>query len=198
MNIHSIIPESEINGPGSRLVVFVQGCTRGCPGCFNPDTHQNSTRTLLTPEEIFEQNLRYLGPTGAISVEGITVSGGEPFLQPRPLLGLLDLARSEYGLTTIVYTGFTMEELTAEVELKSALELIDVLIDGPFISALKEDSTLARGSTNQRLHLLTRRYSTDDFVMEGTTEVIITPKGVLIETGFRGKASPGNPERVAG
>lgn len=198
MNIHSIIPESEVNGPGSRIVVFFQGCTRGCPGCFNPDTHPSATRTLLTPEEIFEKHLRYLGPTGAISVEGITVSGGEPFLQPHALLGLLELARSEYGLSTVVYTGFTMEELTAEVELKPALELIDVLIDGPFISALKEDSTLARGSTNQRLHLLTRRYSTDDFVMEGTTEVIITPEGVVIETGFRGKASTEHPERIAG
>lgn len=176
INIHAIIPSSRVNGPGSRMVVFFQGCARGCGGCFNPETHSFEEKELVGVERIFET-----APSG---LEGITVSGGEPFMQPDGLLLLLKRARSR-ALTTVVYTGFTIEELRAGERLfREALDQIDVLVDGPFVVEMKEATLLARGSTNQRFHFLTRRYRIEDFLMPGKAEVIIGRDGAVTGTGF--------------
>lgn len=177
INIHSVIPVSKINGPGNRMVVFFQGCKRCCPGCFNPGTHSLNTENFLTPEEIFEKY-----HTGAI--EGLTVSGGEPFLQVEGLCRLLRLARETYGLSTVVYTGFTYRELNADPALNTCLDSIDVLIDGMYDESDKETSLLARGSANQEFHFLSERYKKDDFYMPGKVEVIIGKDGQVVATGF--------------
>ncbi|MBI5192941.1 MAG: radical SAM protein [Nitrospirae bacterium] len=104
INVHSIIPCSRVNGPGKRLVVFFQGCSRKCLGCFNPATHSFEENQLYSAEDILKN---FLLP----DTEGITVSGGEPFLQAKGLLQLLKAAKEEYGLSTVVYTGFNYEEL---------------------------------------------------------------------------------------
>lgn len=181
INIHAVIPLSAVNGPGARLVIFFQGCRRGCAGCFNPETHSFEEKGLYSAREVFE---RFLKP----GAEGITVSGGEPFMQPE---GLLDLLREagERGLSTVVYTGFTVEELQGDEVRKACLPLIDVLIDGPYEEASKETTLLARGSTNQRIHLLTGRYGADEFYMPGRVEIMISKDGVITETGF-GKVTP--------
>lgn len=175
INIHAILPYSRVNGPGLREVVFFQGCARGCDGCFNPDTHPFEERTLHTPNEVLEKR--------AAGVEGITVSGGEPFMQKDGLLELLRQTKG-LGLSTVVYTGFTLEELQADPLSASVLGYIDVLIDGPFIKERKEKTLLARGSENQRLIFLTGRYGESDFQMPGKVEVIIGRDGAVTETGF--------------
>ncbi len=177
INIHAVLPASTVNGPGRRLVVFFQGCGRGCAECFNTDTHPREPRRLYTPSALLDE---YLGK----AVEGLTVSGGEPFDQPDGLSELLRLARTRYGLTTVVYTGYTIEEIRADERRAACLEHVDVLIDGPFVERLKEPTLLARGSTNQSIHLLTDRYSLEEFVMRGRVEVIIGKDGNVIETGF--------------
>lgn len=177
INIHSVIPVSKINGPGSRMVVFFQGCRRGCPGCFNPGTHSFDTEKLFTPEEIFEKY-----HTG--NIEGLTVSGGEPFLQVEGLCKLLRLAQETYGLSTVVYTGFTYRDLTADPALGACFGSIDVLIDGRYEESVKETSLLARGSVNQDFHFLSKRYKKEDFYMPGKVEVIIGKDGRIIATGF--------------
>lgn len=182
LNIHAVLKSSLVNGPGKRLVVFFQGCVRGCAGCFNPDTHSNEVRTLYTPEDLLEAYLLDRADL-ADSVEGITVSGGEPFLQSAGLGRLLFLARNR-GLSTLVYTGYLIEELRADPERDKALEHIDVLIDGPFVKGLREPTLLARGSTNQRVHLLTGRYTAGDLLMPGRSEITISPGGIVTETGF--------------
>ncbi len=179
LNIHGVLKRSLVNGPGTRLVVFFQGCDRGCPGCFNPDTHSKEARTLYTPEDLLKEYLK--GP--ADPVEGLTVSGGEPFMQSAGLGRLLYLARTR-GLSTLVYTGYLIEELRADPDMASALEYIDVLIDGPFIEGMKEPTLLARGSVNQRVHLLTGRYKAGDLLMPGRSEITISPGGIVTETGF--------------
>lgn len=176
INIHAVIPLSSVNGPGKRLVVFFQGCLRGCKGCFNPDTHSFDEKDLCSAREVFE---RFLKP----GTEGMTVSGGEPFMQPEGLSDLLKEARRR-GLSTVVYTGFTIEELRGDQARKGCLPLIDILIDGPYEEESKETTLLARGSTNQRIHLLTGRYKADDFLMPGRVEVLISKDGVVTETGF--------------
>ncbi|MBI5827421.1 MAG: radical SAM protein [Deltaproteobacteria bacterium] len=176
INIHAVIPCSRVNGPGRRMVVFFQGCNRSCPGCFNAGTHSFEPRHLYGAGEVFE---RFFDP----SVEGITVSGGEPFAQAEGLLNLLNAA-VERGLTTVVYTGFMMEELAEDPAARAALGLIDVLVDGPFEADKTEPTLLARGSSNQRFHFLTRRYGISDFHMPGKLEVVIGKDGDVIETGF--------------
>jgi len=176
MNIHAVIPVSAVNGPGKRLVVFFQGCARGCSGCFNPDTHSFETRLRYSAKEVFQ---RYYKP----DVEGLTVSGGEPFMQTEGLLALLAEARS-IGLSTLVYTGFTIEELRGDAARRACLPLIDVLIDGAYEQARKETTLLARGSTNQTIHLLSGRYRAEDLLMPGRVEILISAGGVIRETGF--------------
>ncbi|MBI5492592.1 MAG: 4Fe-4S cluster-binding domain-containing protein [Deltaproteobacteria bacterium] len=175
INIHAILPYSRVNGPGLREVVFFQGCARDCEGCFNPDTHTFEARKLHTPWEVLEKR--------AGGVEGITVSGGEPFMQKDGLLLLLKQAKG-LGLSTVVYTGFTLKELKSDRLAASILEYIDVLIDGPYIEERKEKTLLARGSENQRLIFLTDRYNESDFLMPGKVEVIIGRDGAVTETGF--------------
>ncbi len=174
INIHAVIASSVVNGPGRRAVVFFQGCERGCPGCFNQATHPFTPANVLTAEEV----LARISP----GIEGITVSGGEPFMQSAGLLSLLRAARAR-GLTTVVYTGFRLHELTSP-EARECLEHTDVLIDGPFEMDLAEPTMLARGSSNQRLHFLTRRYGPGDFVMPGKVELTIGADGTVTETGF--------------
>src|SRR3972149_7074609 len=176
INIHAVLPRSKVNGPGTRLVVFFQGCNRGCRGCFNPETHSLDIRELVSASDLLD---RY----GSAGIEGITISGGEPFLQPVGLKTLLEYARGR-GFSTVVYTGFTMEELMADQFGSGCLEYIDVLIDGPYDYSKPEQTLLARGSTNQSFHFLTSRYSLDDLVMPGRAEVFIGADGTVRETGF--------------
>ena len=158
-------------------MVFFQGCGRNCPGCFNLETHGNEPKLVKSPEEVFDEYL-----SGGI--DGLTVSGGEPFNQPHGLASLLALARNGYGLSTVVYTGFTIEELRNDTQRAPVLEYIDVLIDGPYKEDLRETTLLARGSTNQRLIFLTNRYGIDDFYMPAKAELTISSEGVVIGTGF--------------
>ena len=176
INIHAVIPFSRINGPGQRMVVFFQGCERNCPGCFNPSTHPQNTVKLYTPEEIFENYL-------SSGIDGITVSGGEPFLQIEGLYGLLKAAKKR-GLTTVVYTGFRYGELAENGRLKTVFDFTDVLVDGGFDMVMIEPTLLARGSTNQRIYFLSGVYKMADFYMPGKLEVIIGKDGRVVETGF--------------
>lgn|SRR4030066_123421 len=177
INIHSIIPSSRVNGPGSRMVIFFQGCNHNCPCCFNPDTHSFDKIDIYTPEDIFKRHLRQ-------GIEGITVSGGEPFLQVKGLYTLLKTARYSYNLTTVVYTGFEYNNLKKDSDCRSCFEFVDVLIDGRYEESKKENTLLARGSTNQRFYFFTSRYMQKDFYMPAKAEIIIGKDGIIRETGF--------------
>ncbi len=181
INIHSVIPFSRVNGPGSRLVIFFQGCGHHCPDCFNPATHPFHEIYRLTPEALLE---RYLSQDDDDSIEGITVSGGDPFYQPEALRQLLRVARETYHLSTMVYTGFTCEEIEADLECNLAIPFIDLLIDGRYDAARRETTLLARGSTNQRFHFLTKRYSYDDITLPAKAEIRIASGGEVVKTGF--------------
>ncbi|MBI4326753.1 MAG: radical SAM protein [Chloroflexi bacterium] len=106
LRMHHFLPRSRANGPGWRAVLWVQGCSLGCPGCFNPETHAFDAGEVLSVDRLF-QRIEALGD----SVEGLTVSGGEPFQQLRPLTALLRHVRAETPLSIIVFTGFAWEEV---------------------------------------------------------------------------------------
>ena len=144
MLIHGIVPVSRVNGPGERFAVWTQGCDRGCAGCFNPSA-QKPREEAARYRELSVEEIISLVPAGKVS--GITVSGGEPFEQPQDLRRLLAAARS-LGLHTLVYSGYTYEELRRLFP--EVLREIDILIDGPYMRDVPRSSAWA-GSGNQRI-----------------------------------------------
>lgn len=177
MRINSILKESEVNGPGKRGVVWVQGCERHCEGCFNPETQNLNNGEDISVESIFNSfNIENL--------DGLTVSGGEPFDQPDELKKLLKVVRQK-GLNTLVYTGYLYEELIDSY--KTILELCDYLIDGPYMKNLPSKCRWA-GSGNQRFLKLKDGKILKDLTIEDeysqTAEIIIDESGNIVITGF--------------
>lgn len=148
IRIAGFVQESIVDGPGWRLVVFCQGCPHGCKGCHNPETHDfNGGWTVDTSEIIGMMDSNPL-------LDGITLSGGEPFCQAA---ACIELARAAHQrrLDVWCYTGYTWEELMREDD-PDKLDLLyctDVLVDGPFIESQKSLELPWRGSKNQRLIL---------------------------------------------
>ena len=144
------------NGEGVRVSLFVSGCTNHCEHCFQPQTWDFAYGRPFT-EETEDRILALLSPS---YVSGLTVLGGEPF-EPenqRALLPFLRKVRAAYPEKNIwAFSGFTYEELLTEGSYprceatEELLSLLDVLVDGRFVEALKDISLRFRGSSNQRL-----------------------------------------------
>ena len=150
VNIWAITHGTRALGPGNRVAIWTQGCLKRCPGCTSPESRPLEDHDLRTPEALASEIL------GQEGIDGITVSGGEPFLQAGPLAETLSLVRKERpGMTVIVFTGYLCGELVWD-EARTLLRYVDVLIDGPFVKAKKTGRGL-RGSTNQEIHFLTDR-----------------------------------------
>lgn len=148
LKVSGIIEESIVDGPGLRFSVFTQGCPHCCPGCHNPGTHDFDGGYEMDIDEIFRQFKA--NPL----LSGITFSGGEPFCQPEPLYHLGKKVKA-MGKTIVLFSGYTWEQLIEkshqEIYVKQLLSIGDILIDGPFIEALKDLELLFRGSSNQRI-----------------------------------------------
>ena len=144
--ISGIARDSIVDGEGIRLTVFTQGCPRRCPGCHNPETQPlvggRTTTVGAVVAELDENPL----------LTGLTLSGGEPFLQPGALLPLARAAHAR-GLDVWSYTGFTLEELRAQgdTDVDALLEELDVLVDGDYREELRDLTLHFRGSRNQRV-----------------------------------------------
>lgn len=148
LRTHRIYHHSVVEGPGRRSVLQVAGCERCCPGCYVPETHDLSGGVSLNVSDIAARLLADKGTPR----DGITILGGEPFLQLTGLLALLQLLRAQTQHITL-YTGFTLEELQQrnDARIPQILALTDILIDGPFIKELSDKAGEWRGSTNQRI-----------------------------------------------
>lgn len=148
LRIAGIEPESVVDGPGFRYTIFTQGCRHNCPGCHNPQTHDFNGGYVVDTEDLFNEMME--DPL----IRGITLSGGDPFEQPVPLVGLAAKAHT-VGKDVIVYTGYTYEQLLEMAEkdpaIQAFLQQIDILVDGPFILAQRNLELKFRGSDNQRV-----------------------------------------------
>lgn len=152
MRIARMISPVHSLGPGERVCLWLQGCSRDCPGCISPELRP------ITGSETEESLLADILVRTARSghCEGLTVSGGEPFLQASALLRLLSLVRDGFK-DILVYTGYTLEELREGAcgpAGRGCLERIDVLIDGAYIQEYNRPGCVLRGSENQRIHYL--------------------------------------------
>ncbi len=139
---------SVVEGPGRRSVLQLAGCKHGCLGCFVPQSHDPLGGIPLGLPAVLAL---LLDPAGQPR-DGVTVTGGEPFLQPVGLLALLrELKRRD--LHTVVYTGYTLETLARrpEPEVNQALGHVDLLVEGPFLASQAKGAGEWRGSRNQRL-----------------------------------------------
>lgn len=146
VRIAGVVKESIVDGPGIRFVVFAQGCRHFCEGCHNPATHDFNSGKLVDIDAIIKEMKK--NPL----LDGITLSGGEPFEQPEAF-GELAKRSKELGYHVMAYTGYTYENLfgnTDEEKLRF-LEHIDVLVDGKFEIAQKSMMLKFRGSKNQRI-----------------------------------------------
>lgn len=147
MRLSGIIPESVVDGPGVRFVIFTQGCPHHCPGCHNPETWDPSGGKEMTLKEIVKLIKRK-----AKNIRGITLSGGDPFLQACEAAALAREAQ-KMGLDVVTYTGYTYEELMAinGPGFRELLEVTDILVDGPFLIQYRDIGLAFRGSSNQRV-----------------------------------------------
>ena len=146
-------------GPGSRFALWVQGCDRDCPGCVSSGSHDPAGGEEMSARSLAAEIL-------ASRPDGITVSGGEPFLQAAALAELIGLVREREDLGVICYTGRTYEELRERDAARPLLEVIDLLIDGPYVQEL-DDGLPLRGSSNQRFVHLSERYAGIERAYEG-------------------------------
>ena len=164
--------------------MWFQGCSLGCPGCFNPGTHDTGTGYDSDVETLVGQILASPG------IEGVSISGGEPFQQAEALAELV-LRLRETPLTILVFTGYPIEAARARPRGPEILANIDVLVAGPYLQDRHLGAGLL-GSSNQGLRLLTSRYSPADFAALPASEVILHRDGSVTVTGFRRFARPGS------
>ena len=146
LKIAGTVDDSVVDGEGYRFTIFTQGCPHHCAGCHNPQTQPLTGGKLADTTELLQQILE--NPL----LDGVTFSGGEPFLQAKAL-ALLGRELKDRGLNITVYTGYTLEELQAmaDAAVEALLAVTDVLIDGRFILAERDLTLQFRGSRNQRL-----------------------------------------------
>jgi anaerobic ribonucleoside-triphosphate reductase activating protein len=180
IRVHKIAESSLVNGPGYRFVLWVQGCPFNCPGCFNLAAQEFSGGCDFPSDQLLDSIRKE-------NIQGITISGGEPFMQAEALSSLLKECRS-CGLNTLVYTGFSFNDLKRDAipNARLLLEQIDLLIDGPYKKDIPFDGEWT-GSGNQKVIALSGKgiaMKKQRRMRLVEQEYIISPSGQLIHTGI--------------
>ena len=150
LNIHAIDRKGVRSlGPGLRYAIWLQGCPFDCDGCITPEAKPVVANKIYTIDSICKDII-------SSKCEGLTISGGEPFLQAEGLQKLLTTVhQARPNLTVIIFTGFLKENLLG-AEALAVLKHTDLLIDGPDNKTFNDGKGL-RGSSNQKFHFLTNR-----------------------------------------
>ena len=179
IRVHDVLPRSSIYGPGERWVLWVQGCTLGCKGCWNVETWSRRTGTERTVASLVSE-LEAAASAG--DLEGISLLGGEPLQQAEPVLELIHAAR-EMGLSVLLYTGYEPEEY--DPTMQACHDGSDLVIGGRYVEALRDPFLRWRGSSNQRLVSPTGRYDVEEFEDLQEVEVLIDhDTGQMTVTGY--------------
>ncbi|MFD1466039.1 anaerobic ribonucleoside-triphosphate reductase activating protein [Lapidilactobacillus mulanensis] len=162
--IASYKPFNFVDGEGVRCSLYVSGCRFACPGCYNAAA-QNFRYGKPYTDELQEQILDDLSQS---YVQGLTLLGGEPFVNTQVCLQLVDALRARFGHTKDVWswTGYTWDELMQETPDKlELLSKIDILVDGRFLLAKKDLTLQFRGSSNQRIIDVQKSLATGEVVI---------------------------------
>ena len=185
LRLHALMECSTVNGPGARAVIWVQGCSLGCPGCWNPQTHDPLRGFRLDVPEILE----WLAKASRENrIEGLTISGGEPMEQAPAVLELLrSLKAAHPSITAGLFSGYTERELP-EGLWRAIQDHLDFAVLGRYNAGRRSHHPMV-SSTNQMLRLFTTRYSMADFAAQ-SVEVHIDDTGLTQITGFPFLGSP--------
>lgn len=178
LRLHSFLPYSRANGPGTRAVVWTQGCSLACRGCFNPETHASNGGEEIDVADLVAR-IRALGDR----ISGVTISGGEPLQQADGLLPLVKKLRDESKLSLILFTGFSWHEILRMPFHEELIASVDVLVAGRY-DARQRIARGLRGSANKTVHFLTDRYSAADLDAVPDGEVFINTDGGLTFSGI--------------
>ena len=181
LNLATWVEETEAEGPGKRFAIWTQGCAIRCPDCCNPHLFKHAPARLIDPVEM--AGLVLAARERRPGLEGITLVGGEPFEQDAPLAVMCGVVRRA-GLTVMAFTGHQREELEARGS--PLLAEVDLLVDGPYVAALRTTARRFIGSTNQRMFFLTPAYREDDprFAEPNTAEIRWNASGEVQVVGF--------------
>ena len=194
LRVHSRMESSEVNGPGRRAVIWLQGCSLRCPGCWNPTTHSNTSGFDFDVETLLAwiESLRKVA-----GISGITISGGEPMEQAPGLTEFLESVRCEIPTLSIgLFSGYSEAELNrggfrcfpdATAEGKRALwrrvvRTLDFAVLGRYNASLPSDGSMVT-SNNQCLRLYSNRHPLADFGPQ-LVEVTVDDLGLTQITGF--------------
>lgn len=184
MNIAHIEEHSFIYGPNCRFVIWVQGCSIRCKGCWNTEMWAFEDKIILSVQDLLRkiENEKEL-------IDGITLLGGEPLDQFDEVSELLVECR-KFGLSTMLFTGYEMTEIT-ENHNTSILDNLDILIIGRYDKTKRTINHQWIGSTNQEIHFLTDRYADYDIENNNYTEITINADGSTTILGFPDKVLSG-------
>lgn len=162
IRLHGKVAESIVDGPGLRFAIFVQGCPHGCEGCHNPASHDPLGGTLSSTGALIDELRRMRHH------DGVTFSGGEPFLWGNELYEI-GVAAHSLGMNVMTYSGYTWEVLREKARsdegVRKLLTVTDILVDGPFVISRRDITLRYRGSSNQRI-LDLRCYPNSEAVSE--------------------------------
>ena len=151
MRISHWLCPTQAGGPGSRLMLWLQGCTRGCPGCVAPELQPVDGGTFITAELLGEILAEAMLEAG---VTGLTISGGEPLDQSGELVTLCGRLKPK---DCLLYTGYSLEEAEAMPDFARLKPYLSVIVTDPYVEALNDGMAL-RGSSNQHVMVLKPEY----------------------------------------
>ena len=144
LSVLNIIEDTMVDGPGFRTSIYAAGCVNQCKGCHNPQSWDINNGRMMTTEQIMKIIMQ--DPFANVSF-----SGGDPMYQAEGFTELAQAIRSQSSKTIWCWTGYTFEMLVRIPKQRKLLELIDVLVDGPYVESQRDTDLLFRGSRNQRL-----------------------------------------------
>jgi anaerobic ribonucleoside-triphosphate reductase activating protein len=170
--VHNVCEFSKANGPGIRAVVWTQGCSIGCPGCFNAETHSFHKRG--TVYNVFEFGERL----GHLPVDGLTLTGGEPLDQLFATMNLVKTFRKFNQGTVLLFTGYTSKQILESTVKRRILLLFDAVLAGPYVYS---ETEIWKG---KELILVTNRITAQEMLPLRRIELSIQSNPKLIITGY--------------
>lgn len=180
LNLASIRLCTESEGPGKRFAIWVQGCNKHCKGCCNLEMQEIKKNKIVQIADLINIISK---SKKSNNIEGLTLIGGEPFLQSRGLAEIAQWANST-GLTVLTFTGYLLKELKDmhNSDVDRLLRFTDLLVDGPFIQKLYDNERAWIGSKNQKLWYLSNKYKKGiEYIdAERKMEIMISEGDVLI------------------
>lgn len=185
LNLAAWLPCTEVEGPGRRAAIWLQGCDKRCKGCCNPDFLKFVERNIVSAESIAQD---ILDAKRKYDIEGVTFLGGEPLLQAKGLGRVAEIV-SVAGLSVIIFTGYTMSEIES-MQLPGVDRLLqhtDLLVDGPFDANNLDGFRNWVGSINQNFIYLSERYGPEIEQKDNATREVefrISANGQLLTNGW--------------